>query len=93
MLSAAYYLKVIIVMFFRPRPEGAPELLPARRPTQFVIASSVALIMILGVYPSPVVRLARAAAPIGERTIAPTASELAGPAITPEGVVVPSAIP
>src|SRR5690606_5110127 len=77
-LSAAYYLKVIIVMFFRPRPEGAPVLVPARPSTRFVIASSVALIMILGIYPSPVVRLARAAAPIGERGIAPTAAELAG---------------
>lgn len=88
-LSAAYYLKVIIVMFFRPRPEGAPVLARARPATRFVIWSSVALIMVLGVYPSPIVRLARASAPIGERSVAPTAAELAAPAISrvavPEG--------
>jgi NADH-quinone oxidoreductase subunit N len=70
-LSAAYYLRVIIVMFFRPRPDGAPAIVPAPTPTRFVIGATVALILVLGVYPSPAVRLARASAPLGDRTVAP----------------------
>lgn len=90
-LSAAYYLKVIIVMFFRPRPEGAPVIAPAPSATRFVIGASVAILLILGVYPSPAVRLARASSPLGDRTVVPElrSPEVPTAAADSSGVVMP----
>lgn len=50
-VSAGYYLRVVMVMFMRPRPEGAA--LPARAGggTRFVIAATAVLIVALGLYP------------------------------------------
>jgi len=70
-ISAAYYLKVIIVMFFRPRAENASMIERAPAATRFVIGATVALILLLGVYPSPAVRLARSSAPLAERSEEP----------------------
>ncbi|HEY4217565.1 MAG TPA: NADH-quinone oxidoreductase subunit N [Gemmatimonadaceae bacterium] len=62
-VSAGYYLYVVMLMFMRPRPEGA--LVPERTGglTQMVLAVSVALILLLGVAPESVVRFARAGRP------------------------------
>ncbi len=58
-ISAGYYLFVIMVMFMRPRPEDAPAV-PATSPwTRNVILASVTLILALGLYPTPLVRWAR----------------------------------
>ncbi|MEO7521164.1 MAG: NADH-quinone oxidoreductase subunit N [Gemmatimonas sp.] len=61
-VSAAYYLGVIAAMFMQPRTEGtlAPFTTPVTR--GLVIAMTVAL-LVLGVYPTPVIALARIALP------------------------------
>jgi NADH-quinone oxidoreductase subunit N len=57
-VSAGYYLYVVMLMFMRPRAEDA--LVPERPGglTRMVLAVSVALILIIGVVPEFVVRLA-----------------------------------
>lgn len=75
-ISAGYYLFVIMVMFMRPRPADAPTL-PATAPwTQTVIFGSAALLLALGLYPTPIVRWARSS------SLQP-ASVVAGPAPAP----------
>jgi NADH-quinone oxidoreductase subunit N len=59
-VSAGYYLYVILVMFMRPRPENAPSIAPASGYTRLVIAASVILLLLFGVYPDPVASIARA---------------------------------
>jgi NADH-quinone oxidoreductase subunit N len=61
-VSAGYYLYVVMVMFMRPRPQDAPELPFVAGATRFVIGATVALILLFGVYPQPVIRFARAGA-------------------------------
>jgi NADH-quinone oxidoreductase subunit N len=58
-VSAGYYLWVVMLMFMRSRPESAP--MPERSGglTQMVLAVSVILILIIGVAPDYVVRIAR----------------------------------
>ncbi len=55
-LSAGYYLRVLQVMFMRPRAEGAA--VPARigALTNTVIGASVALILVLGLFPGLLLR-------------------------------------
>jgi NADH-quinone oxidoreductase subunit N len=66
-ISAGYYLLVVSAMFMRPRPVGQP--IAATVPmARTIIALSAALILLLGVYPTPVVVFARRA------TTSPTAS-------------------
>ena len=69
-ISAGYYLYVIMVMFMRPVREGAPAI--ARTPawTQFVMVASAAAILILGVVPDVAVRYASVGYP---RTSVPAA--------------------
>jgi NADH-quinone oxidoreductase subunit N len=62
LVSAGYYLYVVMVMFMRPRPQDAPELPMVSGATRFVIGATVALILLFGVYPQPVIRFARAGA-------------------------------
>ncbi len=72
-VSAAYYLSVISSMFMRPRPDGAP--VPSNTPlTQSLIAFAAIAILALGVYPTPVARLARRAMPhsVAENARQPT---------------------
>lgn len=61
-VSAAYYLTVVSAMFMRPRTEGV------RTPAASSLAGGIATVMaivllILGVYPTPVIRMARDAVP------------------------------
>ena len=58
-ISAGYYLQVIRVMYMKPRPANAPTAAPAGGFTRFVIAGSAALIVILGLFPDAVARLAQ----------------------------------
>jgi NADH-quinone oxidoreductase subunit N len=62
-VSAGYYLYVVMLMFMRPRAEGALE---PERPggmTQMVLALSVILILVFGVAPDYLVRAARNGVP------------------------------
>jgi NADH-quinone oxidoreductase subunit N len=58
-ISAGYYLYVIMVMFMRPRPADAPALPDTPAWTRSVIVASAALLLTLGLYPAPIVRWAR----------------------------------
>jgi NADH-quinone oxidoreductase subunit N len=58
-VSASFYLYVVMVMFMRDRPADAPAPRAGGRPTQLVIAAAVTVILVLGLFPSPVVRIAR----------------------------------
>ena len=61
-VSAAYYLAVVSAMFMRPRSEG--RTLPVTSGvTNGVVALTVVALLILGVYPTPIVRIARRAIP------------------------------
>jgi NADH-quinone oxidoreductase subunit N len=57
-ISAGYYLYVIMVMFMRPRPADAPPIPETPGLTRFVMVASVAAILILGLLPDYTVRLA-----------------------------------
>ena len=70
--SAGYYLYVVMVMFMRPRPHDAPVLPAVPGATRFVIAATVALILLFGVYPQPVIRFARAGTLVTPAIAAPT---------------------
>ena len=56
-VSAGYYLRVVMVMFMRPRREGA--VLPGRAGfgTRAVIVATAVLIVVLGLYPPAIGRL------------------------------------
>jgi NADH-quinone oxidoreductase subunit N len=59
-VSAGYYLAVVNTMFARTRPADAP--VPAPAPlARLLIAGSAVLLLVLGVYPTPVAQLARRA--------------------------------
>ncbi len=76
-ISAGYYLYVIMVMFMRPRREDAPGVGATPAWTQFVMVAAAAAILILGVLPDYAVRYAavgvpRRAAPADGAKIGPT---------------------
>ncbi|HVF41329.1 MAG TPA: NADH-quinone oxidoreductase subunit N [Gemmatimonadaceae bacterium] len=55
-VSAGYYLYVVMVMFMRPRNEDAAVVAPIGNWTRFVIAASAVVILALGILPNTVVR-------------------------------------
>ena len=68
-VSAGYYLYVVMVMFMKPRPAGAPVVLRTGRLTQAVVFVSAVLILGLGLYPRWLLDAARR----GEMQIPPAA--------------------
>jgi NADH-quinone oxidoreductase subunit N len=56
LISAGYYMYVVMVMFMRPRAENAPAVIPATGWTRSVIAAAAILIIVLGIVPNSVVR-------------------------------------
>jgi NADH-quinone oxidoreductase subunit N len=58
-VSAGYYLYVVMLMFMRPRADDAPVPERSGGMTQMVLAVSVVLILIIGVVPDFVVSVAR----------------------------------
>jgi NADH-quinone oxidoreductase subunit N len=61
-VSAGYYLYLVAVMFMRPRLADAPDLQETPRWTGAVVAVCAAVLLVLGLYPTPAVRWSRAAA-------------------------------
>jgi NADH-quinone oxidoreductase subunit N len=63
LISAGYYLYVVMVMFMKPRDNAAP--LPARTDgwTRTVVWASAAIILIFGVFPDAIVSFTRRSAP------------------------------
>lgn len=64
-ISAGYYVWVVMVMFMKQRAADAAEVPAMPALTRLVVAGSVALILFFGVYPDPLVRLARASNSLG----------------------------
>jgi NADH-quinone oxidoreductase subunit N len=60
-VSAGYYLNVVMVMFMKPRAEGAVEPAPVGAMTRWVVGITAVLVLALGVYPSPLVDLTHSA--------------------------------
>ncbi|HET7583787.1 MAG TPA: NADH-quinone oxidoreductase subunit N [Gemmatimonadaceae bacterium] len=62
-VSAGYYLAVVMNMFMRSRPATAPE--PGRVPrvTGVVIAVTAVLLLVFGIYPNPIARLVPSTTP------------------------------
>jgi NADH-quinone oxidoreductase subunit N len=58
-VSAGYYLYVVMVMFMRPRADGAPVPLRTGTLTRTVLVVAVLAILILGIAPDYVVRATR----------------------------------
>jgi NADH-quinone oxidoreductase subunit N len=75
-ISAGYYLYVIMVMFMRPRNADAPEVPVTPGLTRFVMIAAATLILVLGISPDYVVRYANVGLPnfILPRPHAPPAS-------------------
>jgi NADH-quinone oxidoreductase subunit N len=80
-LSAGYYLRVLQVMFMRPRAEGAVA--PARTPalTSGVIGGAFALILLFGLFPSLVLTPLRGTAIVAPGV--PAAAAVAAPPAAP----------
>jgi len=79
-ISAGYYLYVVMVMFMKPRPEGAPALPSVSPLSRAVIVGSAALLLVFGLFPDPVVRWARAGT--GVMPGMPSAAAIPSPAVT-----------
>jgi len=71
-ISAGYYLHVVRVMYMKPRPAMAAPTQPTPGLTRLVIVASAVLIVVLGLFPDPIARLAKRGA-----TKPPTAAETA----------------
>lgn len=63
LVSAGYYLYVVMVMFMRPRNADAPVCPQAGGWTRFVVAAAAVLIIVLGVLPNSVLRWTQASRP------------------------------
>jgi NADH-quinone oxidoreductase subunit N len=62
-ISAGYYLYVVMVMFMRPRPEDRPAAARVLPATGWVIGAAAVLILAIGFHPSPLANLARRSLP------------------------------
>jgi NADH-quinone oxidoreductase subunit N len=80
-VSAGYYLYVVMVMFMKPRADTAR--LPERACgwTQAVVWGSAAIILIFGLFPDAIVSFTQRSAPAVGKQVAPEASN--GVALTP----------
>ena len=61
-ISAYYYLRVVRVMYLSPTPVEEP--IPSGVPMRLAVLSTTAGIVVLGVYPTPLLKLARMAAEV-----------------------------
>jgi NADH-quinone oxidoreductase subunit N len=57
-ISVFYYFRLIVMMYMKDAPEGAPELHPLSLPVKAVIAIGVIGILWLGIFPSWILNLA-----------------------------------
>jgi NADH-quinone oxidoreductase subunit N len=73
-VSAGYYLYVVMLMFMRPRADDAPVIARSGGLTRVVLATSVAALLVLGVVPEVAVRIAGKGQPGME--VEPTSTQL-----------------
>lgn len=62
-VSAGYYLAVVLAMFMRPRAANAPVVRPLRAPTFVVIYSSAIVLLFFGIFPAGFLGVARISVP------------------------------
>jgi len=55
-VSAGYYLPVIMAMYMKPAPEGTDRAVGLPRGTAVVVALIVAVLLVVGVWPAPILR-------------------------------------
>jgi len=84
-VSAGYYLYVVMVMFMRPRAIDAEAVAPMGNWTRFVIGASAVLILALGILPNSVIRWAERSQPVAPvasvAVAAPAGATDASPAV------------
>jgi NADH-quinone oxidoreductase subunit N len=74
LISAGYYLYVVMVMFMRQRAPDAPVCPRAGGWTRFVITAAAVLILVLGILPNSVLRWTERSKPsVAAATLPPTA--------------------
>jgi NADH-quinone oxidoreductase subunit N len=81
-ISAGYYLYVVRAMFMVPRPEGARELPRMGGLTRAVVGVTAVLILVLGLFPSALVR-ASSASGLHQHPYSPTTGMGLPPGIRP----------
>ena len=81
-VSAGYYLYVVMVMFMRPRVANAPAFARTGALTRTVIAGAAIALLVLGFFPERVVRLTRGGAPLNALVAPAPATDVPLP-ITP----------
>src|SRR5688572_15201782 len=79
-ISAGYYLYVVMVMFMRPRKADAYVPPPVGAWTRVVVASAAVLIIVLGILPNSVVRWTDRSKPAMEERASTAAFPAPGPA-------------
>jgi NADH-quinone oxidoreductase subunit N len=62
-VSAGYYMYVVMLMFMRPRPDNAPAPEASGGITRMVLGLSVGLILFFGFFPEQAIAIARLAGP------------------------------
>jgi NADH-quinone oxidoreductase subunit N len=77
LISAGYYMYVVMVMFLRPRPADIPMSPRAGGWTRFVIAAAAILIIVLGVLPNSVVRWTERSKPSVAAAVTPPSAPAA----------------
>jgi NADH-quinone oxidoreductase subunit N len=80
LVSAGYYLYVVMVMFMKPRSENAAPIAESAGWTRSVIAAAAILILVLGILPNSVVRWtqrSRNAVPVAETRAPGVAASIA----------------
>ena len=79
-ISAGYYVPVVMAMFMKPRAADAPTVPAMPGLTKLVVGGAVALILFFGVYPDPIVRLAKASSSLGVPAAAGAPAQPGAPA-------------
>ncbi len=80
-ISAGYYLTLVARMFMRGPDDDAPAFAATAPWTKFVIAACAIFLLVLGVYPTPAIDVAQAAALRPSGTAARTQRAMAAPRV------------
>lgn len=92
-VSAGYYLNVVARMFMRAPDADAPPVAPTAAWTKFVIGACALALLVLGLYPTPAVDVAQAAALRPAALTAGGRRALVGPAARPAPDPAVAAVP
>ncbi|HEU4641723.1 MAG TPA: NADH-quinone oxidoreductase subunit N [Gemmatimonadaceae bacterium] len=82
-VSAGYYLAVVMVMFMRPRAEDAPAPRRVGLGTGLVIGLATVALLVFGIFPTGFVRLASHGTPVIPPRVRPAVTTAARPAPPP----------